>query len=112
MHVPAPICSHSLSLHDALPISREQVIESAVNAVSYAKKYYDDVEFSAEDASRSDPEFLIEIFTAVIDAGATTINVPDTVGYALPWEFGELIKKLNDRIPNIGKEVISARFHN
>src|SRR5690625_6241986 len=112
MHVPAPICSHSLSLHDALPISREQVIESAVNAVSYAKKYYDDVEFSAEDASRSDPEFLIEIFTADIDAGATTMNVPDTVGWALPWELGDLIRTLNDRIPIIGEAVISAYCHN
>lgn len=106
------IATSDIHLKYKLQQTREQVIESAVNAVSYAKKYYDDVEFSAEDASRSDPEFLIEIFTAVIDAGATTINVPDTVGYALPWEFGELIKTLNDRIPNIGKAVISAHCHN
>lgn len=76
------------------------------------KKHVDDVEFSAEDASRSDPEFLIDIFTAVIDAGATTINVPDTVGYAMPWEYGQLIKTLNNRIPNIDKATISVHCHN
>src|SRR5690625_7251672 len=108
MHVPAPICSHSLSLHDALPISREQVIESAVNAVSYAKKDYDDVEFSAEDASRSDPEFLIEIFTAVIDAGATHINVPETVGYPHPWEVCGVIKTMQGPTPRIEETRIGA----
>lgn len=106
------IATSDIHLKYKLQQTREQVIESAVNAVRYAKTYYDDIEFSAEDASRSDPEFLIEIFTAVIDAGATTINVPDTVGYALPWEFGELIKTLNERIPNIDKAVISAHCHN
>lgn len=106
------IATSDIHLKYKLLQTREQVIESAVNAVTYAKKYYDDVEFSAEDASRSDPEYLIEIFTAVIDAGATTINVPDTVGYALPWEYGELIKTLNERIPNIDKAVISCHCHN
>ena len=106
------IATSDIHLKYKLQQTRDEVIESAVNAVSYAKKYYDDIEFSAEDASRSDPEFLIEMFTAVIDAGATTINVPDTVGYALPWEFGDLIRTLNDRIPNIDKAVISAHCHN
>lgn len=106
------IATSDIHLKYKLQQTREQVLESAVKAVEYAKSHYDDVEFSAEDASRSDPEFLIEIFTAVIDAGATTINVPDTVGYALPWEFGELINTLHNNIPNINNAVISAHCHN
>jgi len=106
------IATSDIHLKHKLQKSREEVLESAVKAVEFAKSHVDDVEFSAEDASRSDPEFLIEIFTAVIEAGATTINVPDTVGYALPWEFGELIKKLKNEIPNIDRAVISAHCHN
>ena len=106
------IATSDIHMKYKLKQSREQVLESAVRAVEYAKSHYDDVEFSAEDASRSDPEFLIEIFTAVIEAGATTINVPDTVGYALPWEFGELIRTLRNGIPNIDKAVISVHCHN
>jgi len=106
------IATSDIHLKYKLQKSREEVLESAVKAVEFAKTYVDDVEFSAEDASRSDPDFLIEIFTAVIEAGATTINVPDTVGYALPWEFGELIKKLKSEIPNIDQAVISAHCHN
>ena len=106
------IATSDIHLKYKLQQTREQVLESAVKAVEFAKSHYDDVEFSAEDASRSDPEFLIDIFTAVIDAGATTINVPDTVGYALPWEYGELIKTLNENIPNIDKAVISVHCHN
>jgi 2-isopropylmalate synthase len=106
------IATSDIHLKYKLGKTREEVLESAVKAVEYAKSHYDDVEFSAEDASRSDPDFLIEIFTAVIEAGATTINVPDTVGYALPWEFGELIKTLKEGIPNIDKAIISAHCHN
>ncbi len=106
------IATSDIHLKYKLQQSREQVLESAVKAVEYAKSYYDDVEFSAEDASRSDPRFLIDIFSAVIDAGATTINVPDTVGYALPWEYADLIKTLNENIPNIDKAVISVHCHN
>jgi 2-isopropylmalate synthase len=106
------IATSDIHLKYKLQKSREEVLESAVEAVEFAKSYYDDVEFSAEDASRSDPEFLIEIFTAVIEAGATTINVPDTVGYALPWEYGELIKTLNENIPNIDQATISVHCHN
>lgn len=106
------IATSDIHMKYKLKQSREQVLESAVRAVEYAKSHYGDVEFSAEDASRSDPEFLIEIFTAVIEAGATTINVPDTVGYALPWEFGELIRTLRNGIPNIDKAVISVHCHN
>lgn len=106
------IATSDIHLQYKLQMSRIEVLDSAVEAVRYARSYCDDVEFSAEDASRSDPEFLIEIFTAVIEAGATTINVPDTVGYALPWEYGELIRTLNERIPNIDKAVISVHCHN
>jgi 2-isopropylmalate synthase len=106
------IATSDIHMKYKLQQTREQVLESAVKAVEYAKSHYDDVEFSAEDASRSDPQFLIDIFTAVIDAGATTINVPDTVGYALPWEYGQLIKILNEEIPNIDKAVISVHCHN
>ncbi|MEX2456042.1 MAG: 2-isopropylmalate synthase, partial [Balneolaceae bacterium] len=80
--------------------------------VKKARSYCDEVEFSAEDASRSDPEFLYEIFEAVIDAGASIINVPDTVGYALPWEFGELIKGIKENVPNIDQAVLSVHCHN
>jgi 2-isopropylmalate synthase len=106
------IATSDIHMKYKLQQTREQVLESAVKAVEYAKSYCNDVEFSAEDASRSDPQFLIDIFTAVIDAGATTINVPDTVGYALPWEYGRLIKTLNEEIPNIDKAVISVHCHN
>lgn len=92
--------------------SREEVIESAIYAVEKARSYCDDVEFSAEDASRSEPEFLYEVFEAAISAGATTINVPDTVGYALPWEFGKLIGGIKENVPNIGKAVLSVHCHN
>lgn len=106
------IATSDIHLKYKLQMERDEVIESAVKAVEYAKTHVDDVEFSAEDASRSDPDFLIDIFTAVIEAGATTINVPDTVGYALPWEFGELIRTLNESIPNIDQAIISVHCHN
>ena len=92
--------------------SPQEVLESAVEAVKYAKTYTNDVEFSAEDAFRSDKDFLCEVFEAVIAAGATTINVPDTVGYATPLEFGGLIKYIKDNVPNINQAVISVHCHN
>ena len=88
------------------------MIESAIAGVEKAKSYCDDVEFSAEDASRSDPEFLYKVFEAAISAGATVINVPDTVGYALPWEFGELIKGIKENVPNIDRAILSVHCHN
>jgi len=106
------IATSDIHMKHKLQKSREEVLESAVQAVEFAKKYVDDVEFSAEDASRSNPDFLVDIFTAVIEAGATTINVPDTVGYAMPWEYGQLIKTLKERIPNIDKATISVHCHN
>lgn len=106
------IATSDIHMKYKLRMSREEVIESAVNGVQKARSYCDEVEFSAEDASRSDPEFLHEIFEAVIAAGASIINVPDTVGYALPWEFGELIKGIRKNVPNIDQAVLSVHCHN
>ena len=90
----------------------KQVVEAAVKAVSYAKQFTDYVEFSAEDASRSDPEFLLQIFREVIRAGAKTINVPDTTGYAIPSEFGALIANLIERTAGGDRVIWSAHCHN
>lgn len=90
----------------------EQVLEAATEMVRYAKKYCEDVEFSAEDASRSNPAFLYQIFEAVIRAGATTINVPDTVGYASPEEMTKLILGIRENVPSIDKAIISVHCHN
>lgn len=92
--------------------TREQVIERAVEAVSYAKKFVDDVEFYAEDAGRTDNEFLARVCTAVIKAGATVLNIPDTTGYCLPQEYGEKIKYLKDNVKGIENVTISCHCHN
>src|SRR4051812_18645341 len=84
------IATSDIHLEHKLHMSREQVLQRAVECVKLARKYTDSVEFSAEDATRSDINFLVDIFTAVIEAGATTINVPDTTGFAIPWEYGQL----------------------
>ena len=86
----------------------EQVVDRAVAAVAQARNNTDDVEFSPEDAGRSDFDFLCRILEAAIDAGARTINIPDTVGYTLPEQFGQLIFDLRQRIPNSDKAVFSA----
>lgn len=106
------IATSDIHMKYKLKMSREQVLEAAVNSVKYARNFCDEVEFSAEDASRSDPEFLYDIFTAAIDAGASIINVPDTVGYAVPWEYGQLIANIRKHVPNIDKAVISVHCHN
>jgi 2-isopropylmalate synthase len=95
-----------------LKMNREQVLERAVASVRHAAKYTSNVEFSAEDASRSDLDFVCQVFSAVIDAGATTLNFPDTTGYALPDEFGMQIRYLMENIPNIDKAVVSVHCHN
>lgn len=89
-----------------------EVLDAAVKAVAHAAQYTSDVEFSAEDATRSDWDFLVKIFTAVIDAGATTINIPDTVGYTIPSEYGRLMAHLKAHIPNISKATMSVHCHN
>jgi len=92
--------------------SREQVLETARNMIARAKKYTDDIEFSPMDASRTEPEYLYQIVGAVIDAGATTINIPDTVGYAIPNEFGNLIEGIFQHVPNVSQATISVHCHN
>ncbi len=106
------IATSDIHMKYKLKKTREEVLDAAIKAVEHARTYYDEVEFSAEDASRSDPEFLYEIFTAVVEAGASIINVPDTVGYALPWEYGELIKNITNNVPNIDCATISVHCHN
>ena len=90
----------------------EEVLDLAVASVERAKNYCDDVEFSPMDASRTDPQYLYQLLEAVIAAGATTVNIPDTVGYSIPSEFGSRIKDLIQSVPNIGKAVISVHCHN
>ncbi len=92
--------------------TREEILERAVKATKYAKKYVEDVEFFCEDAGRSDPAYLAQVVEAVIKAGATVVNIPDTTGYCLPEQYGKLIKYLVDNVPNIHKATISAHCHN
>ncbi len=106
------IATSDIHLQHKLRMSREAVLETAVSAVQRARQHTDDVEFSAEDATRSDQDFLARITEAVIKAGAGTVNIPDTVGYTVPEEFEELIRHLMNRVPNIDKAVISVHCHN
>lgn len=92
--------------------TRDEILERGVRAVKYAKKQIEDIEFYAEDAGRADNEFLARMVEAIIDAGATVINIPDTTGYCLPSQYGEKIKYLYDHVPNIDKAVISVHCHN
>ncbi|MCA9221329.1 MAG: 2-isopropylmalate synthase [Planctomycetales bacterium] len=94
-----------------LKMSREEIIHRAVAGVSRAVQYCDDVEFSPEDAARTEHEFLAQVVEAAIDAGATTVNIPDTVGYAIPSQMGATIRMLCERVPNIHKAVISIHCH-
>jgi 2-isopropylmalate synthase len=105
------IATSDIHLKHKLRLSRDQVVEAAVAGVKRAKSYTPDVEFSAEDASRSDPDFLCRVLEAAIEAGATTINVPDTVGYATPDEFAEFIKYIMNRVKGIEKVVLSVHCH-
>ncbi len=95
-----------------LQMEPEQVLEHAVAAVKFARQFCDDVEFSPEDAGRSEPDFLCRVIEAVIDAGATTVNIPDTVGYNVPEQFAALIRSLRERVPNSDKAVFSVHCHN
>jgi 2-isopropylmalate synthase len=106
------LATSDIHLKYKLKKSREEVLDTAVQWVQYAKKLTDDVEFSAEDATRSDVDFLCRVVEAVIDAGATVVNIPDTVGYAVPDEFGTLIRILSEKVPNISRAVISVHCHN
>jgi 2-isopropylmalate synthase len=106
------LATSPLHMKVKLRMSPDQVYEQAILAVKYAKKACPDVEFSPEDASRSEPDFLCRVIEAVIKEGATTINIPDTVGYAVPEQFGEMIRNLRSRIPNSDKAVWSVHCHN
>ena len=106
------IATSPVHMERKLRMTPDQVVEQAVWAVKRAREFTDDVEFSAEDAGRSDLDFLCRVFEAVIDAGATTVNVPDTVGYNLPNQFGETIRQLIERVPNSDKAVFSVHCHN
>jgi 2-isopropylmalate synthase len=106
------IATSDIHLKYKLKRTKEQVLEAAVAAVRRAKSYTPDVEFSAEDATRSNPDFLCRVVEAVIDAGAGTVNIPDTVGYAIPAEFSRLIEELRRRVPNIDKTILSVHCHN
>ena len=106
------IATSDIHLKHKLKMDREEVIKTAVECVKYAKSFTDNVEFSAEDASRSDRDFLCRVLEAAISAGATTVNIPDTVGYALPNEFGELISYIKAHTTNINQAIISVHCHN
>src|SRR3954464_14968125 len=106
------IATSALHMEKKLRMTPEQVFEQAKLSVRFARSACPDVEFSPEDGSRSDPDFLCRVLETVIKEGATTINIPDTVGYAVPQQFGEFIKGLRERIPNSDKAVWSVHCHN
>ncbi|MBU1394760.1 MAG: 2-isopropylmalate synthase, partial [Gammaproteobacteria bacterium] len=106
------IATSPIHMEKKLRMQPEQVLEAAVKAVKLALEYTDDVEFSAEDAVRSEMDFLVRIFDEVIKAGAKTINVPDTVGYSIPALWGERMKQLIERVPNSDKVIWSTHCHN
>jgi 2-isopropylmalate synthase len=106
------IATSPIHMKNKLRMTPEQVIEQAVKAITWARQYTDNVEFSPEDAGRSEISFLCRILEAVIDAGARTLNIPDTVGYTMPEQFGQLIRTLRERIPNSDKVVFSVHCHN
>ncbi len=106
------IATSPIHMEMKLRMQPDDVLKQAVDAVKMARQFTDNVEFSPEDAGRSELDFLCRIIEAVIDAGATTINIPDTVGYNLPNQFGELIKNLIERIPNSDKAIFSVHCHN
>ncbi len=105
------IATSDLHLSRKLNFTREQALGAAVSAVARARTYTDDVEFSAEDATRTDPDFLCQVIEAVIDAGATTINLPDTVGYSTPDEIGSFFVEVITRVTNADKATFSAHCH-
>ncbi len=106
------IMTSDVQIEHQLRKSKDEVVEMAVAAVKRAKGYCDDIEFSPMDATRSDFDFLVQILDAAIEAGATTVNIPDTVGYALPGEFGQLIASLREALPALNDVIISVHCHN
>jgi 2-isopropylmalate synthase len=106
------LATSDLHLSAKLRITRQECLDSAVSAVRLACRFTDDVEFSAEDATRSDRDFLCTVIEAVIDAGCTTVNLPDTVGYATPDELREFFEQIIGRVPNAGRAIFSTHCHN
>ena len=106
------IATSDIHLKYKLKMDRDQVIAAAVDAVKYAKSLTDQVEFSAEDASRSDRDYLCKVFGAAIASGATVVNLPDTVGYAIPSEFAELARYVMDHTPDMHRAILSVHCHN
>src|SRR5437868_7171679 len=106
------LATSDIHLHYKLRISREQCLQQAAEAIRFAKSLCNDVEFSPEDATRTDPDFLRQVVQAVVDAGATTVNIPDTVGFTTPEEFGALIQNLRQQVRGIENVTISAHCHN
>ena len=106
------VATSDIHLKYKLRKTRAEVLKAAVDAVKHARGYCADVEFSPEDASRSDFDYMCDVLEAVIDAGATTINIPDTVGYAIPQEWGERIARIRQRVKNIDKAILSVHCHN
>jgi 2-isopropylmalate synthase len=105
------LSTSDLHMAAKLKITREQALEQIAESVSLAKSYADDVEFSPEDATRTDPEFLLKVCEVAIQAGATTLNLPDTVGYCLPQEYAEMFRMVLDRVPGAKDIVLSAHCH-
>ena len=106
------LAASDIHIEKKLRLDRQRALEMAITAVKYAKKYCNDVEFSPEDATRADFDYLCKVVEETIKAGATVINIPDTVGYTIPEEFSELIRKLIGRVPNIDKAILSVHCHN
>src|SRR6202166_4574963 len=106
------LATSDIHLKYKLRITRDQCVEQAREAIRFAKSLCDDVEFSPEDATRTDPEVLCRVLEAVVEAGATTLNIPDTVGYTVPAEFGDLITTIRQRVKGIEKVILSAHCHN
>jgi 2-isopropylmalate synthase len=106
------IATSPIHMRDKLRMQPDEVVERAVAAVRRARQFTDDVEFSPEDAGRSERDFLCRILEAVIAAGATTVNIPDTVGYSVPAQFGSLIAELIERVPNADRAIFSVHCHN
>ncbi|MBO6889598.1 MAG: 2-isopropylmalate synthase, partial [Thalassospira sp.] len=106
------ISTSPLHMKYKLQMEPERVLEKVIESVTLARKFTDDVEWSAEDGSRTEHDFLCRCVEAAIDAGATTINIPDTVGYTTPTEYAELMTMLFNRVPNIDKAILSVHCHN
>jgi 2-isopropylmalate synthase len=106
------LATSDIHLQYKLRITRDQCVQQAREAIQFAKSLCDDVEFSPEDATRTEPDFLCRVLDAVVEAGATTLNIPDTVGYTVPAEFGDLITTIRQRVKGIENVTISAHCHN